>query len=162
MKARSLKAPQGEPCSLVFTHDLGKNQAILAGNNPLRLKKGKKFAIASENKVYFCAVNMLVSTTGTDIENRTIQLSKTLGQNAVPGRYWEISEQRYRVKLAFGLPKSKLALFGTFFTILGAGLTAYRAYHAPGANQNYDHLITLGLFIFTAFGAILAWAKEVV
>ena len=162
MKIASSSETQGAGCSLVFVHDLGKYQAVLAGNNPLHLKKADKFAISSDGRIYFCFVDKLVSTNGTELDNRTIQLSHALGKDAIPGRYWKIPEWRYRVKLAFGLPKSKLALFGTGFTILGAGLTAYRAYHASGANQNHDHLVTRGLFILTAFGALLAWAKEVV
>jgi hypothetical protein len=162
MKAESARDTKKASCSLVFTLALGKDQAILAGNNPLHLKQGDKFAIASGNKMYFCAVNSLVSTNGTDTENRTIQLSKSLGQADVPGRYWKISEARYRVKIAFGVPRSRLAVIGTLLTILGAGLTAYRSYHSAGANQNNDHLITWGLFFLTALGAILVWAKEVV
>lgn len=160
MKILSILRPKDADCSVVFDPQLDKGQAILSDKNPLNLKKADKLAIKYQDKIYFYAVNSLVSTNAPKTDDITIRQSLSSGQGS--GRYWKISEIRYRAKAVFGPPKSRIALIGFLLTLVGAAATAYRAYHVSGAGQNHDHLVTWSLLIVTALGAFLSWAKEVI
>jgi hypothetical protein len=155
-----LKIKESE-CSVVNDAVLDKTQAILSESNPLQLQKGDKLAIEIEGKAYFRSVHELVKTKNA-IDGKTIRINAVISSTGAEGKYWKISGARYKLKLLFGPPKSKIAMLGFFATVSGAGATAYRAYHATGAGQYHDHLVTLSLLVVTAFGAFLSWAKEVI